>query len=219
MGGRRASNSWPGGRRAHGGQADTSVQSPFPRRAIRPTTTHYSTTRTRAIFWSRTSKCGLVQVFCRPKNISRIQFGGLPYRGTRDAIAIVEDITERVATIAAKRAKSKRHDQKLFIVIQGLFDLSKAFDKIDRCKLWEAMRALFLREALVLFLEDIHDGACILIRDVNWSSRSSIAKPVGSSAGLFRGPLVFHLAVRSHHSQDSELARRPLLDCDIRHNA
>ena len=65
VGGRRASNSWPGGRRAHGGQADTSVQSPFPRRAIRPTTTPYSTTRTKAIFWSGTSKCGLVQVFCR----------------------------------------------------------------------------------------------------------------------------------------------------------
>eukprot|EP00959_Pyramimonas_sp_CCMP1952_P110458 2310813-Pyramimonas_sp.AAC.1 len=72
------------------------------------------------------SKAAIVQ------RISRIHFGGLSHRGTRDAIATAEEIIERVAAVAAKNAKCKRHDQPLFILIQGLFDLSKAFDNIDR---------------------------------------------------------------------------------------
>ena len=91
----------------------------------------------------------LVRIVLRPvkaaiaKTINRCQFGGLPGRGTREAVAMVEEIIERLKNW--KPPNGKRGKKKLRILVAILFDLEKAFDKVPRARVWEILQEKILR--------------------------------------------------------------------------
>ena len=63
------------------------------------------------------------------KKVDKCQLGGLPKRGTREAITMGTEILERFRQ-AQSHLRSKARKRKSLIVM--LFDLDKAFDKVDR---------------------------------------------------------------------------------------
>ena len=63
-------------------------------------------------------------------SVSPTQFGALPGRSTRDALALLMEVLDR-------HRRAPRQRQRLPAAM--LFDLSKAFDNVDREFLWGAL--------------------------------------------------------------------------------
>ena len=118
-----------------------------------------------------------------------MQFGGLPGRGTRDAIAAVQDIFSRFCSLGLGGPPRRRP---LRIMAVVLFDLSKAFDCIDRQKLWHALEVKGVALGVRLALEELHDGTCYVLRDTR--SQELLRKvhvKKGVRQGSTEGPLCF----------------------------
>ncbi|CAK0840038.1 unnamed protein product [Prorocentrum cordatum] len=118
-----------------------------------------------------------------------VQFGGLPWRSTRDAIGIVKEIINRVTCAANKR---RSHARSRWILVQALFDLGKAFDNVDREMLWDTLASMSDRVRLRLLLEEAHNGTYILLKDTRTGRvvrRLSVHQ--GVRQGSVEGPICF----------------------------
>ena len=151
--------------------------------------------------------------------ISYTQFGGLPRRGARDAIGIVLEGAMRLKDML--RA-SKSRNKPLTVLVQAFFDLSKAFDLLDRDDSREAMRSIVLSEGFILLLEAVHDGTCFCLK--NAAAGAVVRRllvPRGVRQGSVEGPTCFIIlydvslkkisAARGQHLLFSHLDPIPLL--------
>ena len=127
---------------------------------------------------------------------SLVQFGALPARGTRDAILIVDEIAQRVAAFSAKQPRARREP---LMVFQVLFDLSKAFDLIDREKAWRAMEKKGVSAACLSLLRDMH--------------AFTASRVAGCEARLSRGSDSLHSDVRRNPAGHPGRQKRRMARC------
>ena len=103
--------------------------------------------------------------------ISEAQFGGVPGRGTREAVLVATGIIARFHKATKGPGKSRSPPMYLAAV---LFDLEKAFDKVDRSTAFATLAAKAQMAGLDMYLEEMHNGTYYKIRDR--SSRRGCAR-------------------------------------------
>ena len=111
--------------------------------------------------------------------ISEAQFGGVPVRGTREAVLVAIEIIARFHKATKGPRKSRSPPMYLATV---LFHLEKAFDKVDRSTAFAALAAKTQMARLDIILEEMHKGTYYKIRD--WSGQ--IQRQVLISKGCAR---------------------------------
>jgi hypothetical protein len=84
--------------------------------------------------------------------ISEVQFGFMPGKGTSDAILALRNIIEKTM---------KRQNQELWIMF---VDYRKAFDTIEHCKMWQALRELGVPEHLIWLIQKLYAKAEGIVR-------------------------------------------------------
>ena len=123
------------------------------------------------------------------------QFGSLPGRSTRDAVAILEHVFERFTS------PSNQASRRSCLLAGCLIDLKEAFDTIPRDRLWAAVASVAKLKGLSLVLETGHAGTCYIIRN-------SLGRPITKVhvKGSVEDPLCFVLlyALSKNHSSTKE---------------
>ena len=107
---------------------------------------------------------------------------------TRDAILIVDEKAQRVAAFSARQPTARRGP---LMVFQVLFDLSKAFDLIDREKAWRAMEKRGVSAACLSLLRGMHAGTASRLHDDCGRTVRKVATSLGVRQGSVEGPTVF----------------------------
>ena len=115
------------------------------------------------------------------------QFGSLPGRSTRDAVAILENVFERFTNPGHQASRRS------FLLAGFLFDLQKAFDTIPRDRLWSAVSSASNLKALSVVLDAGHAGTCCIIRNRNGRPVTKVHVTRGVRQGSVEGPLCFIL--------------------------
>ena len=82
------------------------------------------------------------------RSVSCKPFGGLPERSTRDATPLVDEIFNETAKAVYCKPRACRRPQ---LVVQVLFDLSKAFDMVSREDVWETLARTGISHSFLLF--------------------------------------------------------------------
>ena len=113
--------------------------------------------------------------------ISEAQFGGVPGKGTREAVLVATEIIARFHKTTKGSGKSRRPPVYLAAV---LFDLEKALDKVDRTMAFAALAAKAQTAGLDMYLEEMHKGTYYKIRDRR-------DDPASGFGGSVEGPLIF----------------------------
>lgn len=116
------------------------------------------------------------------------QFGALPQRGTRDAIAVVEDVLQRFRQGRGLRGQNRRGPRLMAVV---LFDLEKAFDKVPRQMVWGILREKARGMGVDAIFQELHDGTCYLLCNAQGEIKRRIWIKKGVRQGSIEGPLVF----------------------------
>ena len=72
-----------------------------------------------------------------------------------------------------------------------LFDLEKAFDKVDRARAFEVLAQKAGCIGLKLMMEEMHDGTCFMLKDAEGKLARRVVIKKGVRQGAVEGPLVF----------------------------
>ena len=115
------------------------------------------------------------------------QFGSLPGRNTRDAIAIPENVFERFTN------SNHQACRRSCLLAGFLFDLEKAFDTIPRDRLWAAVPEAAKLRGLSVVLEAGHVGTCYIVRNSLGRLVTKVPVTMGVRQGSVEGPLCFIL--------------------------
>lgn len=110
------------------------------------------------------------------------QCGFRPGRGTTDAIFV------------ARQAIEKRRVKKEPNVHIGFIDLEKAYDRVPRDILWEALRWKGVSEQYVQVIQDMYHGAMTIIR-TPLGDTAPVCTKVGLHQGSAISPLLFTLCL------------------------
>ena len=116
------------------------------------------------------------------------QYGALPQRGTRDAIAVVEDTLARFRQGRGLQGQNRRRPRLMAAI---LFDLEKAFDKVPRQKAWRIIQEKARGYGIEAFFQELHDGTCYLLKNARGDIRRRLWIRQGVRQGSIEGPLVF----------------------------
>eukprot|EP00959_Pyramimonas_sp_CCMP1952_P384619 8060603-Pyramimonas_sp.AAC.1 len=97
-------------------------------------------------------------------NISPTQFGAMPGRGTRGAVAVAGEVSvlHQRAHRVKRRGSSSKPPPMLLAVLTYI---EKAFDGVVRGNSWRSLEALEVRWDARANLEELHEGMCYLFRD------------------------------------------------------
>ena len=117
------------------------------------------------------------KVFCDIVEVSDMQFGLMPGRGTSDAIFIVRQLQEKYLT------KEK-------ILYVAFIDLEQAFDRVPHEVLWWAMRWLLIPEWLIGTVQAMYAAWARSRVRVNNSFRTVFKVQVGVHQGSVLSPLL-----------------------------
>jgi exonuclease III len=109
------------------------------------------------------------------------QFGFTPSRSTTDAIQAVRILTE-------KHRLNKEDLHLIFI------DLEKAFDRVPRELVWEALRAQALPECYITLIQDMYRNVRTKVKSPAGTSREFEVR-VGVHQGSALSPLLFNLVM------------------------
>ena len=90
------------------------------------------------------------------KKISEAQFGGVPGKGTREAVLVTTEFIARFHKATQGLGKSRNPPMYLAAV---LFDLEKALDKVDGRTTFAALSAKPQMAGLDMYLEEMHNGS------------------------------------------------------------
>ena len=110
------------------------------------------------------------------------QFGSLPGRSTRDAVAILENVFDRFTNT------NHQASRRSCLLAGFLFDLEKAFDVIPRARLWAAVS-----DAAKLLQEAGRAGTCYIIGNSLGRPVTKVHVTMGVRLGSVEGPLCFIL--------------------------
>ena len=122
-------------------------------------------------------------------NISEAQFGGVPGKGTREVVLVASEIIARFPQgYKGIRKVSPGHRWYLAAI---LFDLEKAFDKVDRNTTFAALAAKAQMAGLDMYLEEMHKGTYYKIRDRSGKIQRQVLISKGVRQGSVEGPLIF----------------------------
>ena len=120
--------------------------------------------------------------------ISEAQFGGVPGKGTREAVLVATEIRARFQKATKGSGKSRSPQMYLAAV---LFDLEKAFDKVDRTTAFAVMAAKAQTAGLDMYLEEMHKGTYYKTRDRSGQIQRQVLISRGVRQGSVEGPLIF----------------------------
>ena len=115
------------------------------------------------------------------------QFGPLPGRSTRDAVAILQNVLERFTN--SNHQASRRSS----LLAGFLFDLEKAFDTNPRDRLWAAVSDAAKLKGLSVVLKAGHAGTRYIIRNSLGRPVTKVHVTMGVRQGSVEGPLCFIL--------------------------
>ncbi|CAK0898989.1 unnamed protein product, partial [Prorocentrum cordatum] len=99
------------------------------------------------------------------RRISATQYGAMPGRSTRDAVAVATEVISRHQQAHRVRVRGRAITAPPMLLVI-LTDLEKAFDMIDRQSIWDRLADIQLRPDARETIEELHDGMCYLYRDV-----------------------------------------------------
>ena len=116
--------------------------------------------------------------------ISEAQFGRVPGKGTREAVEIIASFYK------ATKGPGKSRNPPMYLAAV-LFDLEKAFDKVDRPTVFAALSAKAQMAGLDMYLEEMHDGTYHKTRDLNGQIERQVLISTGVRQGSVEGPLIF----------------------------
>ena len=120
--------------------------------------------------------------------ISEAQFGGVPGKGTREAVLVA---TENIARFhKATKGSGKSCSPQMYLAAV-LFELEKAFDKVDRTTAFAALTAKAQTAGLDMYLEEMHTGTHYKIRDRSGQIQRQVSISRGVRQGSVEGPLIF----------------------------
>ena len=115
------------------------------------------------------------------------QFGSLPGRSKRDAVAILENVFERFTNSNHKASRRS------CLLAGFLFDLERAFDTTPRDRPWAAVSDAAKLKGLSVILEAVHAGTCHIIRNSLGRPVTKVHVTMGVRQGSVEGPLCFIL--------------------------
>src|SRR6056300_1728659 len=116
-------------------------------------------------------------------NISDMQLGFVPGRGTSDAIFVTRQLQEKYFAV----------NKPLFF---AFVDLEKAFDRVPRVVLWWALRSLGVDEWAVRAIQGLYTNARSRVR-VNGQLSEEFGVGVGVHQGSVLSPLLFILVLEA----------------------
>ena len=82
-------------------------------------------------------------------------------------------------------------------MMTAFIDFSKAYDRIDRGKLWKCLQSIGLNGKFLSFLQSLYDGTSCLVKVGDRRNRGLINVDVGLRQGCVLSPLLFSLYINS----------------------
>ena len=73
----------------------------------------------------------------------------------------------------------------------ALYDLEKAFDKVNREKAWQEVEKIANEASLAWVLEELYDGTCYMLKDAKGCIKTRILISKGVRQGSKEGPPIF----------------------------
>ena len=122
------------------------------------------------------------------KKISEAQFGGVPGKGTREAVLVATEFIARFHKATKGLGKSRNPPMYL---AAALFDLEKALDKVDGRTTFAALSAKAQMAGLDMYLEEMHNGTYNKIRDRSGQIQRQVLISKLMRQGSVDGPLIF----------------------------